>query len=571
MIYSDYSFRLKWLLENKLDEIVHSMSLEEKVGQVFTSFIYGNELTEFAAKTINESKLGNIIYYTWANELNDPKQVKLLSEQIQKLQTDVLGLPAIISVDQEGGIVSRLTKNFTEFPGNMALAATNDPSLAKKVGLAMGKEMKAVGITQTFGPVVDINNEPNNPVIGTRSFGDDPKTVIEFANAVTDGLHEAGMLVCSKHYSGHGDTKVDLHTGLPNIGRSKQELYDLELKPFIALKDKADSIMSAHILVPQVDPKNPVSLSPIFLTDILRGEIGYQGVIISDSLVMKGVVPEQKTFEQAVEGVSQAALKAFNAGSDCLILGRLEWADFKDATSPEISQQLTLQVLSNFKKAVEDGTLSKNRLDESVKRMLSLKRKAALQEKTFELSEVKCDLHVMLAEHVTREALTLVSSKELFSNCNTALSGRKIAIVAPEELKDKIEENDYNSPALFKNQDLKTSLDNIVKDITTIVKDADLTIFLSFNGHVFKEQITLLEKLAKELPERKLIVAGLRNPQDVMIKEIYKKHLVYLTYSHSAASLKTLFEALDSHTLPPGNLPMQCLYGWGIKSVTKVL
>ena len=320
--------------------------------------------------------------------------------------------------------------------------------------------------------------------------------------------------------------------------------------------------MSAHVLVPQIDSENCATLSSEFLTNILRKKYEYEGLIISDSLVMKGVVTQQRSWEETLKGVTDAAIRAFNAGSDCLILGRLEWAEFENAKSPEINQMLTIQVLSGFKQAVEENKITMSRLNESVKRILLLKQKVSKQNQSYELSEIKCLRHIELANSVAEKALTLVSSQKLLSQYETKLRGRKIVIVAPEDLKENLSESlkDYQvTNVLFKNQELASSLDNVLESIKTDVQHSDLTIFLSFNGHVWKDQQTLLKKLAQTMPDNKLIVAGLRNPQDVMDAELYKKHVVYLTYSHSVASLKAFFNALENHQIPQGKLPMRSL------------
>lgn len=391
------SNRILWLENAEIDRIVDSMTLEEKVGQVFISFFYGATLDALSIQTIQKSKLGNFIYYAWANELTDPMKVKDLSVQIQNLMKEILGIPAQIVVDQEGGIVSRLTKNFTEFPGNMALAAKGSLSLANQVGLAMGKEMKAVGISQTLAPVVDVNNEPDS-VMGKRSFGGDPDEVIKFAQALIAGFHEAGICVTLKHAPGLGRTKVDSHKALPRIDLNMEELNNVELKPFFTLKKEADAMMSAHVLVPEIDRENCCSLSPAFLTGILRNKFGYDGVIMSDSLVMKGVVAQQRSWDETLQGITDVAIRAFNAGTDCLILGGLEWAEFEGAKSPEINQQLTIQVLSGFSQAVRDQRISELRLNESVKRILLLKHKAIMQTQNDDLSVIKCESHVKLAD-----------------------------------------------------------------------------------------------------------------------------------------------------------------------------
>ena len=395
----------------EVDEVLQSMTLEEKVGQLFFSFFYGEELDSATREMIQETKLGNIMYYSWANGLKKPEQVKKLSKQVQTVMIDSVGVPALIAIDQEGGKVFRLGGDFTSFPGNRVLAATGNPELAREVGLAMAQEARAVGIAVNLAPVVDINSNPNNPVIGVRSFGDTPAVVIRFAHALIQGMHEGGVYVTLKHFPGHGNTDVDSHRGLPILRCTKESLYKNELLPFKELHKEADLIMTSHIFFPQIDPIYPASLSPLFLKDILRHEIGFEGIVISDSLVMQGIVPKQGSFEEAFQGISNAAIRAFQAGSDCLILGRLEWATFPDAMTPERNQRMTQRVLSCFTQAVREGKVSEKQVDESVRRILCLKRKVLQQEPIqTELSESFFKKHRELSEKVAKSALPLSSN-----------------------------------------------------------------------------------------------------------------------------------------------------------------
>lgn len=557
--------RYSQLQQGNFDAIVNSMTLDEKVGQLFLSFFYGEELTPLTREMILESKLGNIIYYNWANGLKEPAQVSELSEQIQTLVQKHFGLPALISADQEGGVVARLQgEKFTEFPGNMAIAATRDPNLARSVSIAMGKEISTVGINWNLAPVVDVNDNPHNPVIGVRSYGDQPEQVIQFGRATLKGYQETGILTSLKHYPGHGNTTVDSHTGLPIVDCSMQELLQVELQPFIELHKDADSIMSAHILLPKIDSKNCASLSKIILQDILRKEIGFKGVIVSDSLVMRGIVPKQDSMEDILEGVTQAAIDAFNAGSDCLILGRPEWANLPQDQLPDKSRELITHVLSGFKRAIIVGEISEQRVDDSIKRILYLKQRIAIQNnRKSDLSDIKSKEHLNLAYQTAEKALTLISPPELLQQIDTKLSNRKILILAPDILNNVLKRSISSFPniktSFFNKDEVEKNTEEVFTRLADEAKKSDLTLFYSFNGHVWKEQLSLLQKLCTALPSNRFIIVGLRNPQDILTKVDSNQNLTYLTYSHSLPSLQSMLDSLDQNRLPVGVLPMERL------------
>jgi beta-N-acetylhexosaminidase len=266
-----------------------------------------------------------------------------------------------------------LTNGFPRFPPNEEIGKTGDLALAYTLGDTIGKELASVGITMNFAPVVDVNTNPDNPVIGDRSFGSDAQLVAAMARQVVDGHHAHGIATVLKHFPGHGDTNVNSHLGLPTVNKEEAELQSVDLLPFHCLADQADAIMTAHILVPAIDPDHPATCSSRILKGLLRDTWCYEGVIISDSLVMRGVVPKQSDINEACEGVSRAAIDAFKAGCDCLILGSLEWADFTPTHEQDL--QLIEYVIASFRQAVLSGEITTERLDASVTRILALKRK----------------------------------------------------------------------------------------------------------------------------------------------------------------------------------------------------
>ena len=359
---------------NNANTILASMSLEEKIAQTFMVDFRtwnGRDMTVLPAEVadaLTKYKFGSFILF--ANNVKTTGDTLALTKALQEAAMKDGGLPMLITTDQEGGSVVRLGSG-TPLPGNMALAASGNPENARNAGRIIGQELLALGINCTLAPVLDVNCNANNPVIGLRSFSDDPDIVAEFGIAVCEGLDESGAVGCLKHFPGHGDTAVDSHYGLPLVDRSYEELKKRELVPFAeAVENGAEMVMTAHILYPQVDSSKiysaktgrmesrPATMSHVIITDILKGEMGFKGVVCTDALNMAGV--------SANFGEVQAAVEALSAGADLLCMPA---ADIGNASG--LARFDTL--INGIKKAVEDGTLPAARLDDAVKRILTLK------------------------------------------------------------------------------------------------------------------------------------------------------------------------------------------------------
>lgn len=347
-------------------ESISEMTLEEKVGQLLMVHFNGETANEDAEKLIQKHYVGGFIYYNWSNGLTSPKQVLELSSSLQKLnEENPHPIPLFIAVDQEGGRVQRLKNGFTLFPTNESVASSLEPELAKKVAESISEELLACGVNFNLAPVVDVNSNPKNPVIGNRSFGKTAETVILFAKEALLGYKNKGMITSLKHFPGHGDVEVDSHKDLPILNKTKEELELLELLPFRTLAKDADTVMTAHLLVPTIDHENPATLSKKVL-DILRTDIGFKGVIISDSLVMEGVLKRASSIEEV-------AIKALNAGCDILLLGGKQMN--QGETSLELSVKDVAKVHEALIVAVKSGKVSEARVNEAVLRILQLKEK----------------------------------------------------------------------------------------------------------------------------------------------------------------------------------------------------
>src|SRR5690606_26799565 len=298
----------------------------------------------------------------------------------------------LVGTDQEGGLVSRMGPPFTAMPGNMALGANGKTADTRASAKVIGKELKALGVNQNYAPDADVNVNPLNPVIGVRSFSSDPQLAAKLTTAAVRGYeHDAKISATPKHFPGHGDTETDSHTGIPEIDHSRQEWDELDRPPFeAAVKAGVDSIMTAHIVVPALDPsEDPATLSKPILTGILREELGYDGVVITDSLRMDGV---RKKY-----GDAEIPLRALEAGVDQLLM----------PYDLELAYNSVLD-------AVSSGRISEQRLDQSVRRILRLKYAKGLDDPYVDPGKVEkrvgTPAHRATAKRVTDRSVTVVAN-----------------------------------------------------------------------------------------------------------------------------------------------------------------
>lgn len=339
--------------------LISSMTLEEKVGQLFyIALPYDNNgnplkiIDSQAKDLISRIKPGGIILFGY-NFGNIPQTVKLIKD----IKAICL-IPPFIGTDEEGGRVTRLNlskdMHATSLPSAAVLGKTCDTVLAFKAGKLLGEELYSLGINMDFAPVADINTNPANPVIGDRSFGSEPKMVANMVEAMVSGIQSQDVSAVLKHYPGHGDTSEDTHTGSVRVEHDIARLENIELVPFIkGMHAGVDAIMTAHIQVPKVTGNDtPASLSSVLLQDVLREKLGYKGIIITDALNMESIT-HHYTSDNAPDN---AAVLAFKAGADLLLMP----ADIDSAYSAVL-------------KAIRDGIISEDRVNNSVMRILKVK------------------------------------------------------------------------------------------------------------------------------------------------------------------------------------------------------
>ena len=411
-----------------IDALIAEMSLRDKLAQMmFFSLRTWKEdpeseeaaqnvtaLNDVSAAFLSDHRFGGFLLF--GENCLDAAQVLRLTADVRAKTLADGGVAPLIAVDQEGCTVARLSFGTTGV-GNMALAATGDAARAREMAGVYGEELKSLGISVDFAPDTDVNDNPANPVIGVRSFGDDVDTVSEYALAYIEGLRETGTIACVKHFPGHGNTDVDSHTGLPLVNRSHDELMAKELVPFKAAIDAGvDMVMTAHIQFPQVETRTytsassgeeiflPATTSRTILTDILRGELGYNGVIVSDALDMQAISDNFTPDDMLA--------LCINAGVDMLLLpaawdaGGLERAD---------------DLLNRAVALVENGAIDMAEVDDSVGRVLRLKQKYGLLDATdADVTEAQIDAavegcgsaaHRQIGWDIAESALTLLKNE----------------------------------------------------------------------------------------------------------------------------------------------------------------
>jgi beta-N-acetylhexosaminidase len=319
------------------------MSFRREIGQLLVGSLPGTTVTPELRSLAREFQLGGVILF--GRNVEAPDQVAELSHDIQQMAVET---PLWVSVDQEGGRVARLKAPFTEWPPMAVLGRSGNEQLAGRFARALAIELRAVGVTLDYAPVLDIHTNPKNPVIGDRALAEDADTVARLGTAIIKGLQDNGVAACGKHFPGHGDTSVDSHLELPIVEHPPDRIRRVECVPFrAAIAADVAFIMTAHVLVPALDEERPATLSPRVVRDMLRGELGFGGVIVGDDLEMKAVASKYT--------VPDAAVQAIAAGCDGLLIcsGNAE------------AQALTLETLVH---AVEDGRIPLKRIEDALAR-----------------------------------------------------------------------------------------------------------------------------------------------------------------------------------------------------------
>ncbi|WAX79899.1 glycoside hydrolase family 3 protein [Streptomyces sp. KMM 9044] len=546
--------------DRKLRALLSRMTLEEKVGQLFVMRVYGHSATEpdqadidanleeigvrTAAELLEKYRVGGIIYFTWAHNTRDPHQIASLSHGIQRASLGLpRGLPVLISTDQEHGIVARVGEPATLFPGAMAVGAGASRSDARDLGRIAGRELRALGIRQDYAPVADVNVNPANPVIGVRSFGSEPRAVAELAAAEVSGYQRSGVAATAKHFPGHGDTAVDSHTGLPVITHSREQWERLDAPPFrAAIAAGIDSIMTAHLMVPALDASDdPATLSHPILTGILREELGYDGVVVTDSLGMEGV--------RTKYGDDRVPVLALKAGVDQLL----------NPPSLDVAWNAVL-------KAVQDGELTEARLDESILRVLRLKAGLGLFEDPYASPDgvdriVGTRAHRAAADRIAERTTTLLVNEDRALPLSRRRQPTLLVVGADPAspsgttgpptgvLADALGELGFTATALpTGTAPSAATIDRAV----AAAEEADAVVVGTYNVTAASSQRTLVERLLAT--GRPVVAVAIRNPYDVAHLPAVPAYLA--TYSWTDVELRAAARVIAGRAEPRGTLPV---------------
>jgi len=546
--------------DKRLRSLISRMTLPEKVGQLFVMRVYGHSATapdqadidanlseigvRTAAEMIAKYHVGGIIYFTWAHNTRDPHQIADLSNGIQKASLSrPRGLPVLVATDQEHGIVCRIGAPATLFPGAMAIGAGGSLGDARTLGRISGAELRAMGVNQDYSPDADVNVNPANPVIGVRSFGADPDAVAGLVTAEVKGYQSSQVAATAKHFPGHGDTAVDSHFGFPVITHSREVWEALDAVPFrAAVKAGIDSIMTAHIMVPALDDSgDPATLSHPILTGILRGELGYDGVVITDSLQMEGV--RQKY------GDDRVPVLALKAGVDQLL----------NPPSLDVAWNAVL-------KAVQGGELTEARLDESILRVLRLKARLGLFEDAYAGRAgvdrtVGTGAHLAAAARIAERTTTLLVNSAGLLPLSRRTHGKVLVVGADPAspsgttgpptgvLAAALGELGFTATARSTGTEPSAA---VVSAAVAAAREADAVVVATYNVTASGSQKTLVQQLVAT--GKPVVAVAVRNPYDVAQLPSVSAYLA--SYSWTDVELRAAARVIAGRVRPRGKLPV---------------
>lgn len=515
---------------------------EEKIGQLLFLGITAQKDISAAKTLVQQFHPGGFLLFSQND--NTPSMIYDITSTLQKDSP----VPLFFAVDQEGGIVQRLSERhgFTDVPSLMAISATQNTQNAYTAGKILAQELSAAGVNVDFAPVLDVNTKIENPIINIRSFGQYAKTVTTFASEMVKGFHDGGVLTCGKHFPGHGDTIVDSHKGLSTVNLPLKTLEDVHIRPFAdAIKNKQlDFIMTAHVLYTALDKANPATLSKKILTDYLRNKLKYDGIVITDALEMQALSGKKSTEEVCRDSLL--------AGADMLLVA--------DA-NPEKLVKIKSFLLEQMQK---DKALQE-KINASVTRILQTKQKAALlqTQSAFNADNFRTEENIMASLRIAKESLTLIKNE---TKIPLPLAPElKVLMVSPK--------NVFKDPATGWERHLSSSIGLYLKEHQPFVAEffyseapskkeleklaqlagkSDVIIFASFSLSFSKEQKELAEKILSF--KKPSVAVALTTPYDA--KFLKKFPAVILTYGYRSIQLAAAAESFLSGFEWKGNLPV---------------
>lgn len=509
-----------------------ALTLEQRVAQMFVVNLYGSQLTEVGNEFLVRYQPGGVVLL--GENIGTPEAITTLINRYQETMVTADGLPLLIAVDQETGPISHLKDGFTVFPTPALITATDDTSYAYRVGEATAEELRAVGINMDLAPVADLETNRNNPIISRRSFGSDPAMVSPMIGAFVEGIQNAGVLATAKHFPGHGETSEDSHTALPVIDLSRERLETIELAPFrAAIQADAAAIMVAHIWYPALEPQTdlPASLSSNIIRNLLRDELGYEGLVMTDALDMDAIDTRYS--------YSDAVVKAIQAGVDLVIAAHIS----TDSQAAAIEAVIA---------AVQDGSLSEARINESVERILAAKARYGLLDwqpldPDTASARIDLDAHQALVDDLFRAGVTLAYDTNRVIPFE---SDRQLAFVYPATRPQIVEEcGQYRSDVRWVGVSDSPATEEIgwAGDAAGRV---DTVVVFTQNAN----QNLAQQRLVKALPAEKTLVVALWSPYDWLSFPDISGYV--MTYSPARSAVPAVCAILFGESSALGHLSL---------------
>ncbi|GAB3872260.1 glycoside hydrolase family 3 protein [Terrabacter terrigena] len=542
--------------EGWITSTLNRMTLEEKVGQLFIQNVYGKDATTpdsrnlplygvaSPAEVVRKYHLGGVIYFAWTDSVQNPDQIVSLSNGLQKAALTQGGkapVPLQIAIDQEQGVVTRIGPPATQFPGAMALGAGDSDPDARTAAAITGRELLAMGVNTNFAPVCDVNVNALNPVIGTRSFSSHPDLAAELAAAQVAGYQrDGGVSSSAKHFPGHGDTATDSHVAFPIITHTREQWQTVDAPPFeAAIREGIDMIMTAHLAFPAFDDSgDPATLSRPILTGVLREELGYDGVIVTDSLGMQGVRDKY--------GDAEVPVRALLAGADQLLM------------SPAMDAAYAA-VLD----AVRSHRIRPDELDAKVRRVLRLKHRRGVVAQPYAdparvASVVGIPAHLAAADAVTDRTTTLVKNDA--GALPLAASGKKVLVTGYGlSTTATLARALTTRGATVQTLETGTSPTD-AKVATALAAAADKDVVVVTTMKAWDTSVTDArggqQKLVKQLlaTGKTVVVVAVRDPYDIAYFTAAPTYLA--TYSYSPVAIEAAARVITGDVSPTASLPV---------------
>ena len=533
-----------------MDKYTNGMTLEEQIGQLLMVGFWGSTPSQEIIDLIQRHHVGNILLFS--RNIREARQIFELTQSLQAIAQEAgQRYPLLIAIDQENGLVQRLGEAVTLFPGNMALGAIGSEKVAYEVALVTGRELKALGINMNLAPVVDVNNNPANPVIGVRSFGEDAQQVARLAAAMVKGYHATGILDCLKHFPGHGDTAVDSHLALPTIPYALEWLEALELVPFRSgIEAGAESVMIAHVSFPALTRQDmlPATLSSAIVQGLLREKLGFNGVILSDCLEMKAI---SETF-----GTERAAVMALQAGIDLVLV------------SHHYTQQLGS--IEAIQAAVQAHELSPQAVQQAAERVLGFKASYLswndISPSTTFPASIGCEAHIQLQDQAYELSTTLVRNADALLPLHLK-SGERIVVLSPQRNSMSMVEDRYYSDEVLADiiqqyhspvrrlSIAQGPVEDAYRELLQTSSESDIFIVATVNAHLDERDEQQAEVVRYLVASgRRIIGIAVRNPYDLLAFPQLRTYLV--TYEYTRPALTAAVRVIFGERQAQGHLPV---------------